>query len=175
MNNKQEKSDKVKQIMSMMKETEIRIRPYEMIFSSPLFTSLGVLEQPNQIDSVEEKIEENRGLFLNYENARVIKEIAIAQRINNSDEVEIEEYYEDQKDGEVGASVNATGGSIGVKASNGRLTKRIFKFKGLNHDVDNILEYIHEFQENDSKTSETEVATEQDETLVLEENTKDEE
>jgi len=62
--------------------------------------------------------------------AQVAQEIAIAQRIQNADEVEIEEYYEGEAEGNVGVKTDPQGLSIGVGGKGRKVTKRVFRFKG---------------------------------------------
>ena len=65
--------------------------------------------------------------------ARVAQELAIAKRIENATEVEIEEYYDNSGKGSAGLSVNAETkiGALGVSGENRRVTKRVYRFKGL--------------------------------------------
>src|SRR5688500_4917680 len=61
--------------------------------------------------------------------ARVAQELAIAERIENAEEVEIEEYYEGSVDGSIGFKPGA-GNVVGVGGSGRRVTKRVFRFLG---------------------------------------------
>ncbi len=79
---------------------------------------------------------------LSIEMARLLKEIAIAERINNSDVVEIEEYYDDNKSGNAGVGNEGANVNIGIKGSKGTITKRIYKFSGLNVQVDKVYELL---------------------------------
>jgi hypothetical protein len=58
--------------------------------------------------------------------------LAIAQRIETADEVEIEEYYDTSKEGTLGAKGNGDGLTFGLSASGKIIEKRIYKFKGYN-------------------------------------------
>lgn len=64
--------------------------------------------------------------------AKVAQELAIAKRIELAEEVEIEEFYD--LSGEVGAGVKADQSCItaGLSTSGRRVTKRVYKFKGVN-------------------------------------------
>lgn len=64
--------------------------------------------------------------------ARVAQELAIAERITSSNEVEIEEYYEGAGKGQAGVMANADGGSIGMSGEGRRVTKRVVRFGGFN-------------------------------------------
>jgi hypothetical protein len=60
--------------------------------------------------------------------ARVAQELAIAQRIEGAEEVEIEEYYENGGEGSIGFSPGTN--SVGASARGRRVTKRVFRFLG---------------------------------------------
>lgn len=62
--------------------------------------------------------------------ARVAQELAIAQRIENAAEVEIEEYYEAGGEGTLGFRPGPGGGIVGGSASGRRVSKRVFRFLG---------------------------------------------
>ena len=64
--------------------------------------------------------------------ARVAQELAIAKRIENAVEVEIEEYYDNSGKGSAGLNVNAETqtGSFGLSAENRKVSKRVYRFKG---------------------------------------------
>lgn len=64
--------------------------------------------------------------------ARVAQELAIAKRIENAAEVEIEEYYDDSGKGTAGLTVNAESqtGGFGFSDENRRVSKRVYRFKG---------------------------------------------
>lgn len=65
--------------------------------------------------------------------ARVAQELAIAKRIENATEVEIEEYYDNSGKGSAGLNVNVESqtGSLGVSGENRRVSKRVYRFKGI--------------------------------------------
>ena len=64
--------------------------------------------------------------------ARVAQELAIARRIDNADEVEIDEFYDNSAKGGIGLDVNALtqSASIEAGAEGRRITKRVYRFKG---------------------------------------------
>ena len=62
--------------------------------------------------------------------ARVAQELAIAERIENAVEVEIEEYYEGSVEGSLGFTPGPSGGTIGLGGSGRRVSKRVFRFLG---------------------------------------------
>lgn len=69
--------------------------------------------------------------------ARVEQELAIARRIDNAEEVEIEEFYDVSGKAKVGLTANAETEFIEVGASGEgqRVTRRVYKFKGWRESV----------------------------------------
>lgn len=61
--------------------------------------------------------------------AKVAQEMAIAQRIQSAQEVEIEEYYEGTGEGNAGLSSNDGAINLGVSGKGSKVTKRIYRFK----------------------------------------------
>lgn len=68
--------------------------------------------------------------------ARIEQELAIARRIDNAEEVEIEEFYDTSGKGNIGISVDQTtqSASFGAGAEGHRVTKRVYHFKGWRSD-----------------------------------------
>lgn len=62
----------------------------------------------------------------------VAQELAIARRIETADEVEIEEFYDNSKEGYAGLKGTEEGISLGIGGNGRKITKRIYKFKGYN-------------------------------------------
>jgi len=62
--------------------------------------------------------------------AKVAQELAIAQRIENATEVIIEEYYEDEGQGNAGVTTDEKGLTIGISGNSRKITKRIYRFVG---------------------------------------------
>jgi len=62
--------------------------------------------------------------------AQVAQEIAIAMRIQNAEEVEIEEYFEGEGEGNLGAKGDSAGISLGLSGKGRRVTRRVLRFKG---------------------------------------------
>ena len=62
--------------------------------------------------------------------ARVAQEVAIAHRIENAEEVEMEEFYDYSGSGSVGVDIKETGINIGAKGEGKKVSKRIYRFKG---------------------------------------------
>ena len=64
--------------------------------------------------------------------AKVAQELAIAKRIEIAEEVEIEEFYDLNAEGNVGVRAKEQSISFGASASGRRVSKRIYKFSGVN-------------------------------------------
>ena len=86
--------------------------------------NLNKLENEARLQEVENRISEFQ--------ARVAQELAIAKRIETAAEVEIEEFYDTTGSGGVGLQSGAEGGlNIGLNGSGRKVTKRVYKFKGV--------------------------------------------
>lgn len=64
--------------------------------------------------------------------AKVAQELAIAKRIEIAEEVEIEEFYDINVEGNIGINAKEQSISLGASASGRRVSKRIYKFSGVN-------------------------------------------
>jgi len=64
--------------------------------------------------------------------ARIEQELAIAKRIANAVEVEIEEFYDNSNKGGGGlnADLKSSTGGLNISAEGIRVSKRIYKFRG---------------------------------------------
>ena len=64
--------------------------------------------------------------------ARIEQELAIARRIDNADEVEIEEFYDTSGKGSLDLAGDAMkqSGKLSLGAEGRRVTKRVYRFKG---------------------------------------------
>lgn len=63
--------------------------------------------------------------------ARYLQEVSIAERISNSDSVEIEEFYDVSGKGNAGLKVEESSLTLGLSGEGRRVTKRIIRFSGL--------------------------------------------
>lgn len=61
--------------------------------------------------------------------ALVAQELAIAHRIENALEVEIEEYYEGSAKGGIGASTDGSSASLSLGGEGRKVSKRVYRFK----------------------------------------------
>ena len=85
------------------------------------------------IEEINKEIEKKDiSLQLAQQQARFAQELAIALRIETADEVEIEEFYDNAGEGNLGIKENEQGLNIGISGNRRRITKRIYKFKGHN-------------------------------------------
>lgn len=62
--------------------------------------------------------------------ARVAQEVAIARRIDNAEEVEIEEFYDAAGEGGVGLKGSEQGVTVGLHGNGRRVSRRVYRFKG---------------------------------------------
>ncbi|AKD37750.1 hypothetical protein I926_02100 [Pasteurella multocida subsp. multocida OH4807] len=67
--------------------------------------------------------------------AKVLQELAIARRIELAQDVQIEEYYDLEGKGNIGVRVEKNGGTLGILGEGKRVSKRIFKFNGVNSEL----------------------------------------
>jgi hypothetical protein len=79
----------------------------------------------------EEEIRQNIKSRVLQEQARTEQELAIARRIDNAENVEIEEYYDLSGKASAGLNTNGENISVGLSGEGRRVSKRIYKFKGL--------------------------------------------
>ena len=70
--------------------------------------------------------------------ARVAQELAIARRIEVAEQVEIEEFYNLNGDANVGVQGKGKAIALGLTASGQRVSKRIYKFIGVNSTLSEI-------------------------------------
>lgn len=85
-------------------------------------SNLKVLEEESIKEDIRARVLQNQ--------AKAAQEMAIARRIENAEEVEIEEYYDMSGEGHVGAKGSNEGLSLGASAEGRKITKRVIKFKG---------------------------------------------
>lgn len=79
----------------------------------------------------EEEIRQNIKSRVLQEQARTEQELAISRRIDNAEDVEIEEYYDLSAQGSAGLNTNGEAISVGLSGEGRKISKRIYKFKGL--------------------------------------------
>lgn len=94
---------------------------------------------------------------VNMDIANLLKEIAIAERINNSEIVEIEEYFEGNGKGGTGVTIDGKNksGNLGLSGEGSKITKRVYKFTGLDSSIDKIIELLEKDQKNEWHKSKT--------------------
>jgi hypothetical protein len=86
------------------------------------------LQEEAAIQEIENRISEFQ--------ARVAQELAIARRIENAYEVEIEEFYDSSGDGSLGAQYKEGTLNLGATGSGRRVKSRIYRFKGFANVVE---------------------------------------
>lgn len=64
--------------------------------------------------------------------AKVAQELAIAKRIELAEQVEIEEFYDTSGEGNLGLKADEKGVTLGASGAGRKVTKRIYKFSGVN-------------------------------------------
>lgn len=79
--------------------------------------------------------------------AKVAQELAIAQRINTAEQVEIEEFYD--ASGKGGLTANITEGAItgGLTGEGRKVTKRIYRFTGWHEGATQVFEQMKNNEE----------------------------
>ncbi|GGI64731.1 hypothetical protein ACFQOY_13730 [Enterococcus alcedinis] len=115
--------------------------------SRVLLNLYGIQTDSKEKEFDQEEMEKLSNIILEANVGPLLKEIAIAERINNSEEVEIEEYYSDDKNGLVGVDINQNQISTGLKASKNNITKRVYKFKGINKEIKQLVEHLNNKEE----------------------------
>jgi hypothetical protein len=75
---------------------------------------------------------QNFQIQIQQQQARISQELAIARRIENAAEVEIEEFYDASGSGNLGINFDAKSetGSIGIGGEARKVTKRVYHFRG---------------------------------------------
>ena len=100
------------------------------------------LQEEAAIQEIENRISEFQ--------ARVAQELAIAKRIENAYEVEIEEFYDSSGEGSLGAQYKEGTFNLGATGSGRRVNKRIYRFKGFANVIEG--EYNQDLtEENEDK------------------------
>lgn len=89
-------------------------------------------EKAKTLDELKElEIKQNIDLRVLEKQAKIQQELAIAKRIHNALEVEIEEYYDSSLKAYSGLKANNDSIDLGISGEGQKITKRVFKFKGL--------------------------------------------
>ena len=100
------------------------------------------------IDQLKQEVaKQNLQMQFAQHQARVAQELAIAKRIENAEEVEIEEFYDTFGKGGVGLEVNPAteSASFNAGAEGRKITKRVYHFKGWRQsEIDTITQELGE-------------------------------
>lgn len=75
-------------------------------------------------------------------NAAIAQELAIAYRIENSEEVIIEEYYEKDNHGKAGVTADKTKIDVGINIEKRKISKRTYTFRGSNNKNAELIEKL---------------------------------
>lgn len=84
--------------------------------------------------------------------AKIIRELAIARRIDTAEKVTIEEFYDTKGDGNIGVKAEEKKVSIGANASGEKVAKRIYTFEawrdggleGINERIMTLLKQVED-------------------------------
>ncbi len=106
---------------------------YENIKNSPVIAE-SILEGENLIKLKAELNRKRAEAEMNELNAKVSQELAIAYRIENAIDVEIEEYYENGGSVNGSANIDKNSAVVSLGGDNKKIVKRVYKFKGLRED-----------------------------------------
>jgi hypothetical protein len=99
-----------------------------------------------QIEAARQEIESRIAEF----QARVAQELAIARRIENALEVEIEEVYDSSGEGNLGVNIKEGVLNLGASGSGRKVTSRIYRFKGFtNGETEKFKQNFQSQNEND--------------------------
>lgn len=139
------------------------LQPYGEITRAILDTTLKSVNKANKvvvegnIDKVEKeaRLQEIESRISEFQ-AKVAQELAIARRIENAVEVEIEEFYDTSGKGAVGVQANSESGiNLGLNGSGRKVTKRIYRFKGMlgTEELDELEEVVEEIEKVEEGTT----------------------
>lgn len=95
---------------------------FDSVYESDNSTSLAILQE----EALRAEIKAKTRLA----EAKVEQEFAIARRIHNAEEVEIQEFYDTSGKGSAGLSAERESVAVGLSGEGRKITKRIIKFKG---------------------------------------------
>lgn len=106
---------------------------YENVIKSQAVSET-ILEGGNIVKIQAELNKKRAEAEMNELNAKVLQELAIAHRIENAVDVEIEEYYENGGGGKVTGNMNENNPVVEISGDSKKVTRRVYKFKGLRND-----------------------------------------
>lgn len=110
----------------------ILINPIANLIVDVISQTMGIQKIELDLDKIKNETKTNIPMDDLKEQIRIVQDLAIAKRIETADEVEIEEYYESEKEGNLGLKGNQEGISLGASGSGSRVVRRVYKFKGYN-------------------------------------------
>jgi hypothetical protein len=129
--------------MSSKKNTALEIAKSALYVTSPLLgrlleVTVGSVDDSEQVaetGGLEElrKEADRQELMMHMaeRQAKVAQELALARRIESAAEVEMEEFYDISGSAQAGLNTDGSTVSLGVGGKGQKVTKRIFRFKGI--------------------------------------------
>jgi len=127
-------SDKVKVVFEKAIEAMITATPMIGPVARILLESARDAETASETGEITKLQEEARRQEISLQMARmqaqVAQELAIAHRIENAEEVEIEEYYEGQAGAGFSGSTDGLSANFSLGGQGRKITKRVYRFTG---------------------------------------------
>jgi hypothetical protein len=127
-------SDKVKIIFEKAIEAMITATPMIGPVAGILLESARDAETASETGEIVKLQEEARRQEISLQmakmQAQVAQELAIAHRIENAEEVEIEEYYEEETGGGLSGSTDGLSANFSLGGQGRKVTKRVYRFTG---------------------------------------------
>lgn len=127
-------SDKIRVVFEKAIEAMVKSTPIIGPVASVLMESAKDAEAASDTGEISKLSEEAKrqeiSLHMAKMQAQVAQELAIAHRIENADEVEIEEYYEANGKAGLGASTDGISGNLTLGGEGRKVVKRVYRFTG---------------------------------------------
>ena len=127
-------SEKIKVVFEKALEAMVKSTPIVGPVAGVLLESAKDAEAASESGELTKLSEEAKrqeiSLHMAKMQAQVAQELAIAHRIENAEEVEIEEYYEGEGKGGLGASTDGASASVSLGGESRKVVKRVYRFTG---------------------------------------------
>lgn len=117
---------------------EIFVPSYVKVIRSAMSSSQGDMKSAEEKGITELELEAaKQKVVMEFQahQARVSQELAIAERISTSSEVEITEYYDASGKGHAGLTANEASITAGVGGEGRKITHRVIKFSGFSEST----------------------------------------
>ena len=118
---------------------EIFVPSYVKVIRSAMSSSQGDMKSAEEKGITELELEAaKQKVVMEFQahQARVSQELAIAERISTSSEVEITEYYDASGKGHAGLTANEASITAGVGGEGRKITHRVIKFSGFSKSTE---------------------------------------